>query len=87
MYHTAFSPTYSDLPTAVDRGLWIAVDKCLFGWLFKKAVDKIRNSRPVMHSLSTKVWDFLVLESQSLKKELDHLSTYPQRLLLLLNKS
>jgi hypothetical protein len=40
-----------------------------------------------MHSLSTKVWDFLVLESQSLKKELDHLSTYPQRLLLLLNKS
>lgn len=40
-----------------------------------------------MHSLSTKVWDFLVLERQSLKKELDHLSTYPQRLLLLLNKS
>jgi hypothetical protein len=87
MYHTAFSYIYSNLPTAVDRGLWIAVDKCLFGCVFKKAVDKMRNSRPVMHSLSTKAWDFLVLERQSLKKELDHLSTYPQRLLLLLNKS
>jgi hypothetical protein len=87
MLDKLFESLKSDLPTAVDRGLWIAVDKCLFGCVFKKAVDKMRNSRPVMHSLSTKVWDFLVLERQSLKKELDHLSTYPQRLLLLLNKS
>jgi len=77
----------SSLPTPVDGYVWKVVDKSLFWGLFEKAVDKLRNLGSLMHGLSTCAWFLLSLGRQSLKKELDHLSTYPQRLLLLLEKS
>jgi hypothetical protein len=87
MYHTVFSHIYSNLPTGVDGYVWIDVDKSLFAGVRKKAVDKMRNLSSFTHGLSTKVGNILSLGGQGLKKELDRLSTYPQRLLLLLNKS